>query len=188
MNRTDFLTQNLVVLLARDRESSTKGRAEVLAQWAGVSVERARGLLNGARPTDKEIRRIAETVGHSAEELYHSDLLQGADIRLLNLQKLLGSLEHGGQRGLAAALDVNEATISKWKSGSQTPSPKHLQGISEHFHLGRDVDLARDPLFLDEVPIGTYERRRWLAEQVNSLPADELNKLFPALEKLVRRG
>lgn len=162
---------------------------EKVADWVSVPEARAQQLLvgEGGRPTYEELERIAAGSGHPAEDLLHGDLLEGVDILKENIGSLLATLPHGGQLEFAKVIGVNPTTVSRWATGKLYPrGARNLAAIRDYFHLPASVDIRSTPLFLELGPIGSIAKRQWLHERIESLPADELHELYPALQKLVR--
>lgn len=52
---------------------------------------------------------------------------------------------HGSVSALAARLDIQRATVSRWKSGKQAPTPEHQAAIAERLGMALCViyDVGR---------------------------------------------
>jgi transcriptional regulator with XRE-family HTH domain len=136
-----------------------------------------------------ELDRIAAESDHAADELFHGDLLTGVDILRENLKTLLSTLPHGGQLEFAKAIGVDPTTVSRWATGKSPPRREpNLSAIHSYFHLPSSMAIRSTPLFLEMDPIGSIAMRQWLHAEIDKLPADELNALYPALRKLMSGG
>lgn len=179
----DF-TRNLRYQLWR-RDIARERWALQLIEWLDCSERRAWQLLRGDLPDQKELRRIAERMGLTAEVLQSGNLTERVQILTENLRYLLDAPKRGGKKVLAEELDVQQASISRWLRGGR-PEPRHQVAIKKYFGLPASVDLETDPLFLELSPVGGYEQRAWLRQRVDELDDETLRVLFPALERLLR--
>lgn len=190
MNSSGFSARNLRLLLWQ-KGIDRKKWAEELAHWAGVDVSKARALLNGEKPSEREMDRIAEANNIEQQDLL-GDLVERVNVLAENLKYLLDSLPHGGQRLLAKELGADETTLSRWKSGKGIASGRadrrvkeKLARLREYFGLSSAVDLTVEPLFLSLEPIGSYQRRQWVQERLEAMDSAELDELFPAFKRLL---
>lgn len=157
----------------------------VLAEWIGISESRAGQLLNAAQPTMKELSELAEVTHQEAESILYGELFADEEILRNNLSRLIEGLGHGGQRELAARVNVDQSTISRWKAGKQQLHKKHLDELRRFFQLPESVDLTRDPIFLSLDPLGVGALRKWALEKLEAMPGEELVQLYPAMKKLL---
>ena len=93
----------------------------------------------------------------------------------------------GGKKALAAEFGIDPTTVSRWLNGASQPIERSLRQIGAYFGVPSGVDLRSDPVFLSAEPVALSERRRWLMERLESLPADEFRELYPALRRLLER-
>ncbi len=107
-------------------------------------------------------------------------------IASLNLRYLVDLLPYGGKKKLAAVLEVDGSTISRWRAGGQVPGKRKLSAVKTFFHLSDDVDLHRDLVFNFETPVGEEEKRKWLKTRIVELDSESLKELFPSLWKLLK--
>lgn len=63
-----------------------------------------------------------------------------------NLNGLFERVPHGAKRAIARQLGVAPLTLSRWLSGTQPPSPRHLARLKQVFDLPEWLPLAREPL------------------------------------------
>ncbi len=55
-------------------------------------------------------------------------------------------MPHGDKRVIARQLGVAPLTLSRWLSGVQPPSPRHLARLKQVFDLSDGLPLDREPL------------------------------------------
>jgi hypothetical protein len=181
------VSQNLSFLLWHKQVPQSNWFA-MLAGWAGCSETRAKKLLRGASPIDAEVQAIAQATNTSDEDLVYKDLLAdcGKDIWQENVLYLLGNyLKHGKQQELAVLLGISSGSISDWKNYSHKPERKYKTLLHSFFGLSDSVDLEKHPLFLSLSPIGLSSQKAWLHNRIDEISDRELDRLFPALEKLL---
>lgn len=63
-----------------------------------------------------------------------------------NLNGLFERVPHGDKRVIARQLGVAPLTLSRWLSGTQPPSPRHLARLKQVFDLPDWLPLEREPL------------------------------------------
>ncbi len=63
-----------------------------------------------------------------------------------NLNRLFERVPHGDKRKIARQLGVAPLTLSRWLSGTQPPSPRHLARLKQVFDLPEWLSLEREPL------------------------------------------
>ena len=156
--------------------------------WTGPSGDSAlRRLLFGDRLEDTEIGDIAQSFELSEEDLRSGDLMREAGIDVLqeNLRQLLGSLERGGKKQLAMELRLDPTTISRWLSAKSRPAAPTLAQLVRYFGLSTSTDLTIDAVFLSPDPQSITERKEWLRDRIDSMDADHLRELYPALQRLL---
>lgn len=88
----------------------------MLTEWIGISESRAGQLFNTGQPTMKELSAIAEVTREEAETILYGELFADEEILRNNLSRSIEGLGHGGQRELAGRLNIDQSTISRWKS------------------------------------------------------------------------
>src|SRR5262245_10748638 len=102
---TNQIAENVCFLLWRERVERSRWPAQ-LAAWAGCDERRAGQILRGAISSTAEAEAIARGVNVADEELRYARLLEDGRTKILveNLRYLVGSLEHGQKKLLAADL------------------------------------------------------------------------------------
>ena len=152
--------------------------------WGAQNVDR---LLGGRELGNLEISDIAIALEIVEEQLRWEDILSTSSVDVLkeNLSYLLGSLEHGGKKKIAADLSIDPTTISRWLSGVITPQGSTLKRLSNYFGLAAETDLRKSAVFLSVEPVSLPERRRWLNQQIEALSGNELRELYPALQRIL---
>lgn len=190
INAMSYLSRNLKYLLFI-KGSKPDDWAVDLSTVLKLDIEKAQGLLSGEVDTlagaDKEgLEQLTPVfpLRLSGEPLWEE--LDDDERFRLNLLYLLESLPHGEQKQLADTLGVDAATISRWKSGKQSPNRKRLSALVDYLNLPKDSDLRKELLFLSDRPVGTAETKKWLMEQIEALESKELSELMPAFYKLLR--
>jgi transcriptional regulator with XRE-family HTH domain len=184
----DLHTQNLNIRCLVWSKAPEPGRwAGVLRRKAGIPEKRAREILNGAEPSAEERAAIVEGFEVEEDTLGSARLLGMSEEEVLaeNVKYLIRSLPKGEQRKMAAALGTAQESVSRWKKGGKPPKQKNVEQISRYLRLSLDLDLRVTPLFLSLQPVGHFAQRAWLQKKLEELPAEDLSKLFPALEKLL---
>jgi hypothetical protein len=186
---TRLNTQNLNIrLLAWEKKHESGNWADVLRRKAGIPKSRAREILEGAEPSAEEREAIVEGFGIEEEALGSARLMGMSEEEVLakNVGHLISSLPKGEQGKMAATLGAAQESVSRWKKGEKPPKQKYVKQIMRYLGLSLDLDLRVTPLFLSLRPVGQFSQRAWLRKQVEELPAEDLSKLFPALEKLLK--
>jgi transcriptional regulator with XRE-family HTH domain len=147
----------------------------------------ANGELDDAVVTEEQLAAIAERFGlGEVEELRYSDFAtERADVLRENLRYFFSSIEHGGKKALARALEIDPTTISRWLNGSYPPQGPTLGRLVSHFGLPEGTDLRKDPVFLSAEPLASLERRRQIHAAVDALSEREFRELYPALKRLL---
>jgi transcriptional regulator with XRE-family HTH domain len=145
------------------------------------------GELDDAAVSEEQLAAVAEGFGlGEVEELRYSDFAkERADVLQENLRYLFGSVEHGGKKALARALEIDPTTISRWLNGSYPPQGPTLGRLVSHFGLPEGTDLRKDPVFLSAEPLASLERRRLIRSAVDALSEREFRELYPALKRLL---
>ena len=187
----DLPTENLNIRYLAWKD--TKGNPDpvkwvsVLRKKAGLPDREARAILAGSPLSNKDRDAIVEGFGIDRDELGTARLfgLSSDEILKENIRYLIRSLPKGGKKALAGALQVKKESVSRWASGKNPPSAQNIQQIAQYLSLDSNINLREVPLFLSFRPVGHYAQREWVQKQVASLPAEELSKLFPALERLL---
>lgn len=170
-----------------------------LSQWIHSTPKRARQILDGAFLSVRELANIAEAIygladGSGridvafAERIQHENLLASEQVNVLheNIRYLLEDSQKRGEKGkLAEKLNIDRKTLKRWYDGETTPQADNLNELRREFRIGDSIDLTTNPIFLNLTPVGDAKRRIWLKKLVDSLDADALKNLFPALEKLL---
>jgi transcriptional regulator with XRE-family HTH domain len=168
-------------------------------QWVAWIVARselghdlARAIVEGRVLDDQvgvtECSQLARAIGMTseAETLRFADMV-GAECDVLreNLGYLMNALGHGGKKALAAKFGVDPTTISRWLNGTSQPNEATLRQLATYFGIPAGTDLRNDPVFLSLDPVALSERRQWLISRLESLSADELRDLYPALRRML---
>jgi len=151
-----------------------------------------RAIVDGSASDDQvgdaECSQLARAIGMAseAETLRFADMLEAdCDVLRENLGYLMNALGHGGKKALAAKLSVDPTTISRWLNGTSQPNEATLRQLAAHFGVPAGLDLRGDPVFLSLEPVALSERRQWLVSRLESLSADELRDLYPALRRML---
>jgi len=181
--KNSFFAENLLFLVWQSGVSREAWITRV-AQYTGTSAQRVAGLLVGDKPTAKEIARASRATDMPDTDLLYDRLASRADIIGENMNCLLNTLDHGGQKRLAASVGVKAMAVTTWRKGT-TPRARTLEQVKEFFGLPRAIDLHNDCLFLSLEPIGVFQKRAWVKEQISVMNEHELNDLFPALKRLL---
>ena len=159
--------------------------------WSRPDRESApRRVLTGGELADDEVEELAAAFAIPPEELRLNDLLleSGTDILFENIRHLVGGMERGGKKRLAIDIGVDPTTVSRWLAGTSRPPNPTLRQLASYFGLPTHTDLASWPSFLSPDPVSITERKEWLMDRINSLEADDLGKLYPALQKLLEES
>jgi transcriptional regulator with XRE-family HTH domain len=90
------------------------------------------------------------------------------------------------QKAVADSIGVGPVTISRWRSGEQRPHKSNQIALINYFGLPHEIDLEVDALFLYPWPVSDAQRRTWLHQHIDRLDATTLQRLFPALERLLK--
>jgi transcriptional regulator with XRE-family HTH domain len=140
------------------------------------------------RLTGEELKRIAAETHREEEMIRHQRLATADEPGLVrrNFEYLMESLGHGEKQKLAAHLGVDLSNLSKWSRGDYGIREKHLDKIAAYFHLPSGQSLAQEPLFLSLVPSGASAQKNWLKSRIDATDPATLQKLFPALERLLK--
>ena len=169
------------------------------AEWVGWVAARCelrpdlvRAVVEGNASDDQvgdaECSQLARAIGMTseAETLRFADMVAAeCDVLRENLAYLMNALGHGGKKALAAKFSVDPTTISRWLNGTSQPSEATLRQLATHFGVPAGTNLRSDPVFLSLDPVALSERRQWLVSRLESLPADELRDLYPALRRML---
>jgi len=184
----DHFGENVRFLLwSRGIKHATWSRQ--VAEWAGCDLARAEELLQGESPSAAELERLARVLEVPDEELRLGRLFDSARVDVLekNIEHLLGALAHGEQKQLAAALNVTETTVSRWKNGVQQPPTATRELLCRYFGKPAGTDLTTEPLFLDPTPHSEQGMRDRLENYIRQMSVRTLRELYPALERLLNK-
>jgi len=186
----DNLALNIRFLLWREgvRRDEWGGK---LAKLLGSDIHRAQEVLGGRVDLQpKEIALIAKAYKLGGNKLRTQSLVseEKVDVLSANIRHLIDGLAHGQRRQFAAELGVDVTTVSRWSTASQRPTKTKLKRICNYFGLPVATNLEGDPIFLSLDPVTGSEVRSWLHEQIDGLDADTLRNLFPALQRLLKKG
>lgn len=189
MTQTKQLAENLRYLLWKKHGQSRECWIADVRRWFGCSSEMACELLTNGHGRSIDSAVVLETLvsqtNISDQELAHEQLLPEQEILANNIDCLFAELGHGRRAEVANEIGVDVSTISRWRRGKLKPSAERLQRLQSLFGLSDSINLRRDPLFLSIFPISESQRREWLKNQIGRLPPDDLNALFPALQRLL---
>lgn len=193
MSLENIKNLNLRYLLWRESEGDHRHWTFILENWLKCNSIRAEQILNNERQlSGNDIQQLGRAVSSRFDEgefVSRSYLeLDKVDILKENMQFLLGELKYGEAKTLAVYLNISDDTVSEWKRWRRKGGieKRHLAGIVRYFGIEQNINLLRDPIFLWMNAVGTEQRREWLYEHIKRLPKDKLNKLFPALEILLK--
>lgn len=186
----ESLTLNIRYLLWREGVRRDEWAAK-LADLLGCDIRRAQEILSGGVDLQpKEISAMAKAYKVGVNDLRTLNLLskEKVDVLIANIRHLIDGLAHGQRRQFATELGVDVTTVSRWSTAAQRPTKTKLGRIRDYFGLPVATDLEGDPIFLSLDPVTGSEMRSWLHEQIEGLDADTLRNLFPALQRLLKRG
>lgn len=184
------VTLNIRFLLWREGVGRGEWGAK-LASLLGCDIRRSQEILGGGVDLQpKELALIAKAYKVGVNELRTQNLVSKENVDLLaaNIRHLIDGLAHGQKRQFAAELGVDVTTVSRWSSSAQRPTKTKLKRICDYFGLPLATNLEDDPVFLSLDPVTGSEMKSWLHEQIEGLDADTLRNLFPALQRLLKRG
>ena len=161
-----------------------------LAEWLDCPLPRAEELLEGEGEalTSKGKKALINVTGLPPED-FSADLLekQGVNILVENIRHLINGLPHGQKKELAAKLEVDVTTVSRWIGGAQRPTKKKLEEIGKHFGLPPGTDLDSEAIFLWTEPVSETQMKSWLMEQIQQIDGKTLREVFPALRRLLKK-
>ena len=178
-----FFAENLLFLLWQSGVAQEAWISRV-GQYTETSPQRVAQLLAGDKPSAKEIARASRATDMPDTDLLYDRLASRADIFGENMNCLLNTLDHGGQKRLARSVGVKATAVTTWRKGT-TPRARTLEQVKEFFGLPRSIDLRNCCLFLSLEPIGVLQKREWVKEHISVMNQQELNDLFPALRRLL---
>ena len=177
--------ENLRYLLWKREPSQREKWRDLVAVWASLDPLRALKLLQGAEPTEDEIRRLADTFNLEQETLLYSRVLKPSEILFRNIDYLFDGLDHGMKGEYAKSLGVDLSTISRWRRGKARPTSHHIEKLGAKFSLDPEMNIEEHPLFLSPTPTSVTARREWIKTKIDQLSPTELHKLFPAFHRLL---
>ncbi len=186
----ESLTLNIRYLLWREGVRRDEWAAK-LADLLGCDIRRAQEILSGGVDLQpKEISAMAKAYKVGVNDMRTLNLLskEKVDVLIANIRHLIDGLAHGQRRQFATELGVDVTTVSRWSTAAQRPTKTKLGRIRDYFGLPVATDLEGDAIFLSLDPVTGSEMRSWLHEQIEGLEADTLRNLFPALQRLLKRG
>jgi len=186
----ESLTLNIRYLLWREGVRRDEWAAK-LADLLGCDIRRAQEILSGGVDLQpKEISAMAKAYKVGVNDMRTLNLLskEKVDVLTANIRHLIDGLAHGQRKHFAAELGVDVTTVSRWSTAVQRPTKTKLGRIRDYFGLPIAMDLEGDPIFLSLDPVTGSEMKSWLHEQIEGLEADTLRNLFPALQRLLKRG
>jgi len=188
LDRLSQFTLNLRWLMSQ--------RANAPSEWGGaleklsrsvLGYSRALGLLWGADPKASEVEMLGELVGFDAEELL-SVPLYGRDqsVRRMNFQYLLDALPKGAAQEAAQSIGITPSQLSRWRQGVENPRATNVRKLLRFHGMDPDIDLDKVPLFLSMEPVSGYQQKKWVADRLMEMPADQMAAIYPALKKMLR--
>jgi len=188
LDRLSQFTLNLRWLMSQ--------RASAPSEWGGaleklsrsvLGYSRALGLLWGADPKASEVEMLGELVGFDAEELL-SVPLYGRDqsVRRMNFQYLLDALPKGAAQEAAQSIGITPSQLSRWRQGVENPRATNVRKLLRFHGMDPDIDLDKVPLFLSMEPVSGYQQKKWVADRLMEMPADQMAAIYPALKKMLR--
>lgn len=178
----EIYLQNVLYLLWREEKDRNQWPLK-LGNVLGCSLEEGRDLLQGKRRfAPQERGLLLEHYNLSEEDLFIGRLFSEKEILMENIAFLIKENEIQGAHNF---FGVHASTVSKWKNGSQEPSQRHLEKISDFFGIPASIDLRKEPVFLSLDPLSDLGKKNWLKTRVDGLSSEGLRQLFPALKKLL---
>lgn len=188
-NDRRWMSENVRYCLWKDPAIGPDQRRDwvrILAARSGLAESRVEALFDAEPVDDRELAAVARGLGRDEQDLRYDDLPAAEDMLAENLTYVLGTVEHGGQRRLAAEVGVTETTVFRWKQGTR-PRPRQLRALLGALGLPGRTDLSQDRVFLAFRPVTLRQRHARLKELIDRLSPDELAVLMPALERLLER-
>src|SRR5262245_44856336 len=124
---SDHVAENLRYLLWRQGVDRRRW-VEHLSHWIRCERRRAADLLRMGDLEPAEAEALSRATGNSEEDVRFTRLAEEARTKVLleNLRYLVGGLERGQKKALAADLGVHATTISRWCSDTQRPEKSKL--------------------------------------------------------------
>ena len=186
----DNLTLNIRFLLWRDGVKRDEWAAK-LAELIECDISRAHEILGSAVDLEpQEVAIIAKAYKVTVNKLRTQNLVseEKTDVLSANIRHLIDGLAHGQRKQFAAELEVDVTTVSRWSTAAQRPTKTKLKRICDYFGLPVATNLESDPVFLSLDPVTGNEMKRWLHEQIEGLDSDTTRNMFPALQRLLKKG
>lgn len=185
-------TENIRYLLWSSRPDHRPAWPQQLAAWLGSNdFAHSLALMAGAElATTTEQQQILANFDHRySEQSFQFDrfvVLENVDILLENIRFLTTMPGEVTQKAVADSIGVGPVTLSRWRSGEQRPHKSNQIALISYFGLPHEIDLEVDALFLYPWPVSDAQRRTWLHQHIDRLDATTLQRLFPALERLLK--
>lgn len=181
------VSQNTRYLLWRMKVPHMQWLSELQARLSGVERNTLRDLLTQGSADRKVVAALVHAFNVTVENLIASDLVKRDRVDVLseNLKYLL--MHRGAKKRLAAHLQIDQTTVSRWLSGAIRPTGPARQHLNAYFCLPASTDLTCHPLFLLLDPPSLEQRKRWLQARIQELSPEELSELFPALRRMLTR-
>jgi transcriptional regulator with XRE-family HTH domain len=181
-------TLNLRWIISQKVSASSEwGRALERLSRTTVGSSRALGLLWGAEPKAQEVEMIKDLTGYEHEELFSVPLYgRNESVRRLNFQYLLDAMPKGASQLAAKQIGITPSQLSRWRKGVEKPRASNVRKLLRFHGIDPDTDLDKVPLFLAMEPVSGYQQKKWVADRLMEMPADQMAAIYPALKKMLR--
>lgn len=167
------------------------------ADSCGIPEERFRKILNeDTEATGAEIQQIKAHFMKYDEErlrfLEYDQLFQGDieshknELIIENILYLIKTIPWGDNRDFINALQIQNSTLTRWKSGTMKPSRHFQKEICKYFGIGDPDELKMAYLFFGLSPATTPQRKLECKRLIDVMDREEFERIYPALLKLLK--
>ena len=198
-----YLAENLKYLLwviARRKHKSEEDYEKSLKEAAdacGISFQRFRSILNEkSDASEAETQQIKHYVSAFDEdivpylecEFLYREQIEAHSKELIsdNIMFLIRTIAWGDNRDLVNTLQINNSTLTRWKSGTMKPSKHFQRELCKYYGIGDVDDLKTAYLFFGLSPVTTPQRKMECKRLIDALDRDGFEAVYPALLKLLK--
>lgn len=199
----NYLAENLKYLLwtiARQKYKSEEEYETVLAEAAdacGIPFRRFRSILNeksdASEAETQQIKHYFSTFDQEKSDYLEYEFLFSGDLEshkkeLIsdNIMFLIRTIAWGDNRDLVNTLQINNSTLTRWKSGTMKPSKHFQRELCKYYGIGDVDDLKTAYLFFGLSPVTTPQRKMECKRLIDALDRDGFEAVYPALLKLLK--
>ena len=199
----NYLAENLKYWLwtiARHNHKSEEEYETILIETAdacGIPFQRFRNILNEKTDaSDAEIQQIKHyfsTFDQEKADFLKYEFLFGGDMEAHkkelisdNIMFLIRTIAWGDNRDLVNTLQINNSTLTRWKSGTMKPSKHFQRELCKYYGIGDVDDLKTAYLFFGLSPVTTPQRKMECKRLIDALDRDGFEAVYPALLKLLK--